>query len=97
MTAKMDVYKKMCYEFVARNRRLYGMELLKAPVEVMDEERKAIQQVYNNMRETCLKDPDYIKKWEHVDVKELTPAPEKPETPPTPEPPTEDNGSLVPA
>ena len=79
-----DTWKKMVFAFVARNRRLYGMQQIKAPEKMISDEQHAIQRVYEMMREACLKDDEYLKICENVE--KVSP----------PEPPADnENNSLV--
>ena len=56
-------YKWLVFRFVGRQRRLKRLEELKCPKQVIEGEQNNIQKAYNQMREKCLKDPEFLKGW----------------------------------
>ena len=57
-------YMQMCHKFVGRQRRLDRLRQLKATDLILDKELHMIQEAYNEMRDTCLQDQNYLASWE---------------------------------
>ena len=60
-----EKWKILCYRFIGRSRRLANFEKLKAPQLIIDKDKELVQQAYEQMREACLNDEDYMSSlWE---------------------------------
>ena len=60
-----DLWKILCYRFIGRSRRLANFEKIKAPQFIIDEDKKLVQQAYEQMREACLNNEEYMSSlWE---------------------------------
>ena len=60
-----ELWKILCYRFIGRSRRLANFEKMKVPQFLIDEDKKLVQQAYEQMREACLNDEEYMSSlWE---------------------------------
>lgn len=58
-------YKYLVWRFVGRQRRLARLlELPHVPKQIIEAEQNLVQRAYNEMREKCLKDPEFVEGWE---------------------------------
>ena len=58
-------WKIFCYRFVGRSRRLAKFKDLVVPNIIIDKEKELIQKAYDEMRDACLSDKDYLASWEN--------------------------------
>ncbi len=56
-------YKYLVYRFVGRQRRLNYFKENKLPSQIIEAEENLVQKVYNQMREKCLKDIEFVEHW----------------------------------
>jgi hypothetical protein len=61
-------WKILCYRFIGRSRRLESLKELKCPTVIIDKEKAMIQEAYEQMREACLTDKDYLSTWEDKNI-----------------------------
>lgn len=62
--SKLD-YKYLIFRFIGRQRKLQKFKELNCPEQMIDIEEKLVQKAYNQMRDKCMADREYIAIWEN--------------------------------
>ena len=60
-------WRDLVFRFVSRQRRLAFFRKKRVPRVIIEAEENLVQKAYNQMREKCLKDKEYIAMWGDYD------------------------------